>query len=209
MKTRDKIIQIALEFFNKKGYANVGVREIARSLGISPGNLSYHFSKKEDILFVLAKQHSLTNDRSFEDFLEKEATLENFLFLMMRILKSQYLHRGALLELTLIAADIQTDDRLNYAETSQRRQAILKNILELLVANGHLKASASDIQFLISFLKLFARFSIQEAFLLDSFREEKEVISYYLNMLAIQMALFATAKGKRSIERFRSKYLTE
>lgn len=208
MKTREKIIETALNLFNEKGYANVGVREIARNLGISPGNLSYHFSRKEDILFVLAKKHSLNNDRSFEDFFETEATLENFLLLMLRIMKSQYLHRGALLELSLLSRDIQTEDRLQYAQTSKRRQDDLKHILELLVTNEHLEADGKDIRFLISFLRLFARFAMQEAFLLNKRPKENEILNQYINMLAKQMSLFSTTKGKKSIHHFRKSYLS-
>ena len=205
MKTRQKILQLALSLFNQKGYSNVGVREIARALDISPGNLSYHFSKKEDILFELAKQHSQNNDNLYQQFFAGEATLENFLILMMNTLKSQYKHRGALLELSLLTNEIKTKDRLNYSSTLQKRQASLGKILELLILEGQIKADESDIDFLISFLKLFARFAMQEAFLLDNQREENQVINYYLTMLTKQMSLFATVKGKNSIKGFRKR----
>jgi AcrR family transcriptional regulator len=40
------------EVFNEPGVAAVGVREIARDLGLSPGNVSYHYPTKEALLLA-------------------------------------------------------------------------------------------------------------------------------------------------------------
>ena len=56
MKTRDRILQCALLLFNEKGEAQVSTLEIATELGISPGNLYYHFHGKEPIVLELFSQ---------------------------------------------------------------------------------------------------------------------------------------------------------
>ncbi|MCV9388731.1 TetR/AcrR family transcriptional regulator [Reichenbachiella ulvae] len=48
--TREKILDKALALFNENGLASVSQRNITEALGISPGNLTYHFKKKEDIV---------------------------------------------------------------------------------------------------------------------------------------------------------------
>jgi AcrR family transcriptional regulator len=50
MKTKDKIIFAAIELFNAQGEQNVTTNHIAAHLGMSPGNLYYHFRNKEDII---------------------------------------------------------------------------------------------------------------------------------------------------------------
>ncbi|NIQ74977.1 MAG: helix-turn-helix transcriptional regulator, partial [Gammaproteobacteria bacterium] len=46
----EQILNEALRLANDKGWRSAGVREISRELDISPGNLSYHFARKEEIL---------------------------------------------------------------------------------------------------------------------------------------------------------------
>jgi AcrR family transcriptional regulator len=42
--------------FGEKDYNSVSVKNIADALGISTGNLTYHFKRKEDIALALAEQ---------------------------------------------------------------------------------------------------------------------------------------------------------
>lgn len=53
MKTRDRILECALNLFNQEGEPNVSTLEIANEMGISPGNLYYHFHGKEPLVLGL------------------------------------------------------------------------------------------------------------------------------------------------------------
>ncbi|RMV88873.1 Transcriptional regulator PhaD, partial [Pseudomonas amygdali pv. tabaci] len=53
MKTRDRILECALTLFNQQGEPNVSTLEIANEMGISPGNLYYHFHGKEPLILSL------------------------------------------------------------------------------------------------------------------------------------------------------------
>ena len=50
VKTRDRILTTSLALFNSEGEAQVSTVDIAAVLGISPGNLYYHFKGKEAII---------------------------------------------------------------------------------------------------------------------------------------------------------------
>ncbi len=55
MNTKQKIIQTATQVFNKKGYSSVNLKELAQVLGISRGNLTYHFATKNELLETIVK----------------------------------------------------------------------------------------------------------------------------------------------------------
>ena len=48
--TKTKIVLKAVELFNEKGFSNVSFLKIAQSLSLSPGNVTYHFPKKDDLM---------------------------------------------------------------------------------------------------------------------------------------------------------------
>ncbi len=48
--TKQKIVDAAVRLFNEHGWVNVSVRDIAKELGISPGNLTYHYPNKGSVI---------------------------------------------------------------------------------------------------------------------------------------------------------------
>ena len=61
--TRERILDIALHLFIRKGYAETSLREIAAELGFSKAALYYHFESKQDILLGLhMRAHHVTDD---------------------------------------------------------------------------------------------------------------------------------------------------
>lgn len=55
MNTREKILQASIDIFNQKGIATVTLRDIADHVGISIGNLAYHFKNKDFIIAEVFK----------------------------------------------------------------------------------------------------------------------------------------------------------
>ena len=58
MKTKDKIIATAIKLFNLHGTKAISTNHIAKEMGISPGNLYYHFTSKHDIIRSIADNFS-------------------------------------------------------------------------------------------------------------------------------------------------------
>ena len=52
-KTKEKILKTALGLFNNEGESNVSSVDVASVLGISPGNLYYHYKGKDEIISAL------------------------------------------------------------------------------------------------------------------------------------------------------------
>lgn len=53
IKTYDRIVEQSLALFNEHGERNITTNHIASHLGISPGNLYYHFRNKEEIVYQI------------------------------------------------------------------------------------------------------------------------------------------------------------
>jgi AcrR family transcriptional regulator len=59
--TRERILDVALDLFVRKGYAETSLREIAEAMDFSKAAIYYHFASKQDILLALhLRLHQLT-----------------------------------------------------------------------------------------------------------------------------------------------------
>ena len=54
--TKQKILDASIKLFNEQGLANVRLQQIANEIGISPGNLAYHFKNKEAIVDAVSNE---------------------------------------------------------------------------------------------------------------------------------------------------------
>ena len=89
MSTKNKIIQTSITLFNEHGERAITTNHIAAELGISPGNLYYHFKNKEEILrhiFALYRDHLVTNFQTLsedQDVLEQLVSYLDSIFELM------------------------------------------------------------------------------------------------------------------------------
>lgn len=74
MNTKEKIFDVALDLFSKKGYDSVSLREIAEEVGIKKSSIYSHYPSKEAILMDIFKY--------FTDFFEYDETLNSKEFLL-------------------------------------------------------------------------------------------------------------------------------
>ncbi len=95
--TPRRILDHARTAFNERGVGNVGVRDIARELDLSPGNLSYHFPTKDDLILALIEEMHAENTAVVAtppagpfDFATLDAVIRN---IMRRDLANAWLYR--------------------------------------------------------------------------------------------------------------------
>jgi AcrR family transcriptional regulator len=200
MSTKEKILKEALSQFNERGLHQVGIREIARTLGISPGNMSYHFPKKEDLLVELLKSYSGKNQAFRNEYQEQKPTLDGFLNLFRNLFLNQYEHRGIFAELVEVNRILSAQTDFNYSEGQEARIREFESIVSELQNSGKLINGEVNRKHLVSFLTLFGRFWISEAFLSNIPVGKDDIIDHYLNIFKQQLCLQATTTGKKELD---------
>ena len=56
MTTKERIIESSIKLFNQQGMVNVRLKHIADAVGISVGNLAYHYYSKEAIVATIVDE---------------------------------------------------------------------------------------------------------------------------------------------------------
>lgn len=178
--TRQRILQHALTVVNERGLEALSIREVARDLGLSPGNVSYHFNKREDLVFALAEPLSDGNHRRFAT---PPASAVEVLEVFRSVLHHQHAYRGLVLSLPHVMEAFPAF-RERYRTTELERRDDVRRMLQSLVEAKELEADAVQIERLLGHVTLISRFWMSEA--RASFRDEPvdAVVGHYLALLA-------------------------
>ncbi len=140
MKTRDRIIETAIELFNEQGTRAVTTNHIAAAAGISPGNLYYHFRNKEDIIRAIFEQmdaYGLEQYRLITDTCPP-GTLEAMERTFVMIQEYNWRYRFFKRELTaLIMADPLLRERFH--QTHHALLALVRHSVDNSIALGVLR----------------------------------------------------------------------
>jgi AcrR family transcriptional regulator len=133
--TRRRILEHARRAFNERGVA-VPIREIARELELSPGNLSYHFATKQELIAALIEEAHAANEAQVAapggplDFARVDRIIRA---IMRRDLENRWLMRdciGLLTALPLL--------RSRHLQLQREREARVDGIVARLIDSGSL-----------------------------------------------------------------------
>jgi len=140
MKTRDKIIETAIQLFNERGTKGVTTNHIAAAAGISPGNLYYHFRNKENIIRAVFEQMDTDGLAQYQHVLEQfqPGTVEAIERTFLMIQSFNWRYRFFKRELTAL---IMNDPLLrdSFGRTHHTMLGVIRQSNERAVAIGTLK----------------------------------------------------------------------
>ena len=141
MKTRDKIIDTAIKLFNEQGTRAVSTNHIATAIGISPGNLYYHFRNKEDIIRAIFEQMDAYGFEQYQSILNtyQPGSIKAMEQTFIMIQEYNWRYRFFKRELTaLIMNDPELKERFH--ATNSQMLGMIRYTIDSGIANGSIKA---------------------------------------------------------------------
>jgi AcrR family transcriptional regulator len=156
-RTRERIVETSLELFNRDGAPHVTTAEIADEMGISPGNLYYHFRNKDDIIGELFAAFEQRLDSLFAAPAGRVADVEDlwlFLHLLFEAMRDyRFLYRD--LD-ELLSRDRRLEGR--FARLTDRSRRTIIKLCAGMVAAGTMEASEAEINALADNVTLVATY---------------------------------------------------
>ncbi len=148
--TPDLIIRTAVRLYNRDGVRNTSIRAIADHLGISAGNLTYHFPSRRALLEGILADMASQRERRIGDVLAQaeQLTLSGYFDLLVDFARYQKRHvffYRDVLEVFRLAPSAQR----RYRTLFRRRVEQGQQMCQLFVANGILEPEAIPDQYLV------------------------------------------------------------
>jgi AcrR family transcriptional regulator len=201
--TKSKILATALNLFNELGLAKVTLRNIATKMGISQGNLCYHFKKREDILEALYHQLVALMDEVVHQAGMSLPTLSSSFQTSKRMMQHFYEYRFFMLDFVQIMRENEPIHQHYKALITLRQQQFL-GMFELWIHEGLMRPE----EFEGEFDNLYIRSSILGDFWLSSAMIQQELtvdlVDKYNHITFQNLYPYLTPKGKKQFQEIRA-----
>ena len=201
MNTKDKILQTALDLFNEKGLSQVTLRTIANQMGISQGNLCYHYNKREQIIESLYFNLAKNIDSKMEKFHQNENLLKSLFDLSEMIMHSFYDFRFLFLDFIQVMRENDTIKE-HYKQLTKQREKEFSSILNALIKDRIIQPEVFPKQY----FNLYKRWNILGDFWISSAYVQqgkiaKKEIKLYFEIISESIYPYLTDKGKIEYEK--------
>jgi len=195
MNTKDKILQVSLQLFNKKGLTDVSIRDIAAEIGISDGNLRYHFRTKDELVEALFDQLADDIGKELMDGVNKGLTIELMRTLLYHLMKNFYAYRFLLQDLNSIL-NTHPITQKKFNKITEERLALVEQMINGYVQLDYLKPEpyAGHYKKLIENIIILSHFWINGSQLFYK-GAKKEIVEHYTDTIFSLMHPYLTQKA--------------
>lgn len=198
--TPEKILGAALKLFNEKGMAQVTLRQIAAEVGISQGNLNYHFQKREDLVHKLFDRFYDEIEELVQSKLnEKDFDFGSVGLFLADVMDLFYNYRFIFLDFAQLMRDYE-DIRQRYLKHVENRLDQFEALFNRLSSDGVFKQEDYPGQY----RSMYKRIQILTDFWF-SFKEIKsgnsreEIIRDYVNMVMQEVYPHLTKESQAAV----------
>ncbi|HJU49880.1 MAG TPA: TetR/AcrR family transcriptional regulator [Pseudogulbenkiania sp.] len=146
IKTYDRIVEESLTLFNEQGERSISTNHIAAHLGISPGNLYYHFRNKEEIVHQIFLQYRSFITERLSVPSERELTVDDLVNYLDTAFLAMWRFRFMFYDLPgLLARNTQLQSEYHQFVNSELKD-ILGHHFRAFIQLGLLKMDEDDIE---------------------------------------------------------------
>lgn len=200
IRTKDRITQKALQLFNQNGIEYVGMRELAVSLDLKIGNITYYFPTKDDLVSQLASDLSALNAKTLTP--KGNITMLSFLEMTENAFRNQQKYRCLFLSFVhLIKQNPAIAGR--YKTIEKERVRTFFERVKTLKKDGYLILKSDDeINYLASMVSLISRFWISEAAITSEPVAAHDPAFHYTRLIGQLFRPYATKAGQKGIDSY-------
>lgn len=198
ISTRDLIIARANEIINRTGVVDFRIEILAKSLSLSPGNITYHFPKKEDIITAIWDEYIAVMKDTTAEMITPLLDIKQ-LFLYFRTSASKAINYVGVT--TYYFGDIGTLTRDNAVFNRQvvKAREHIFICYEMLVKNGYMNpitnADIKELTFNSQMTML--RWWINHSLTKYPEQDLAVVVDRYVALSLLQLIPYLTEAGKR------------
>lgn len=195
--TKEKIIAKALELFNNDGVRETTLRKIARELGISQGNLTYHYKTKDEIIEKLYFDLAEKMNTEMQKMTVQSSSMQVLYTSSSITMKGLYAYRFLLRDLYKILKESEKL-KVHYAQLQQLRTQQTSQIFTALVQEEMVRPP----EFEGEYERFYERLNI----LGDNWINAHELLTdqiadpvkHYVDLLVEMLYPYLTEKGKKA-----------
>jgi AcrR family transcriptional regulator len=196
-KTKRLILDTALNLFNEKGLAQVSLRTIAESMRISPGNLTYHFKKREEIVEALYYEFVAEVEERFEEMNLSEIKLNLVFDLILMLTETRLKYRFLMRDFTTLIAE-NPSIKKHYVAVIKKRKSQSMGIFDHLIEQKILRPAEleNEYEHLYERIQILGNFWITSA-LMQGNKLTNATVERNFEMVVQIIYPYLTSKGKK------------
>lgn len=199
-KTRERILDAALELFNREGLDAVSTRQIAQQLGISQGNLCYHFPHKDQLVLALYQRLAADFDAMFATMQTAELDFRHLLLGSYAMFGIQYRYKFLMLNFVQVMRQYP-EIRSHFQALFQARRQQYDGFFRVLAHKGWLNPdlSSEQLEQLIELQFIIGNYWMADAEIIYPGPESTKVM-HYTRLITSMIRPHLTAAGQSAFD---------
>ena len=154
-QTREKILTVGWSLFQKKGFEQSSMRDIAQTAGVATGATYYYFKRKEDLVLELYKRTQKECEKQTEHIISKTKNFEKRLYDVIQLnLKQLSPYRKLILVLAENSMNFKNSISPFSIENKKIRANAIENVKKI-IKGSNIKVHSSLLNILPTVLWLY------------------------------------------------------